>query len=159
MAAWVVNPVWLIHEGGKALVVLGGIMSGWWGHSFRARSLARQEVLDAGKIALGMVKRAEVRESELIDLIQAYERELSELRRIRWDTMDCLATVQAQALGSRLIVRELDERLGLPRRQFDPLPSFPPELETGAKAGDTAEPREDTRTDNRPATPAGAGPV
>ncbi|BCK74970.1 ABC-type Mn2+/Zn2+ transport systems, permease components [Acetobacter aceti NRIC 0242] len=39
--------------------------------------------------------------------------------------MGDLSAVQVHALAARLIVRELDARLGLPRRQFEPLPSFP----------------------------------
>lgn len=111
-------------------------------------------------MALDLVREATSREASLATLVRAYEEELLALRRLRWHTLDTLSVVQAHALAARLIVRELDARLGLPRRDFTPLPPFPEtDQETGAEAADTAEPREDTRTDNRPATPAGAGPV
>lgn len=155
VASWLI----LARESGHVVVWFGGLLSGWWAHSYRMRSIARQEVYDAGQMALEMVKRSAEREASLNDLVRLYESELIELRRVRWQTMDVLSAVQVHALAARLIVRELDARLGLPRRPFEPLPSFPTDAETGAEAADTAEPREDTRTDNRPATPAGAGPV
>ncbi|MFT8804520.1 MAG: hypothetical protein ABF856_04970 [Acetobacter aceti] len=154
MADWLI----LARESGHALMWAGGLLTGWWTYAFRMRSIARQEVRDAGRMAMDLVRAAALREASLTTLAQAYEAELLTLRRLRWITMDTLSTVQAHALAARLIVRELDARLGLPRRDFVPLPPFPEtDQETGAEAADTAEPREDTRTDNRPATPAGAG--
>lgn len=135
MASWLI----LARESVHVAVWFGGLLSGWWAHSYRMRSIARQEVYDAGQMALEMVKRSAEREASLTDLVRSYESELIELRRARWQTMDVLSAVQVHALAARLIVRELDARLGLPRRPFEPLPSFPTDTEIdGSDASDPA---------------------
>ncbi|MCE0745475.1 hypothetical protein LWC05_16510 [Acetobacter sicerae] len=135
MADWLI----LARESGHALLAAAGVLSGWWAHSYRMRSIARQEVYDAGQMALEMVRRSAAREASLTELVHSYESELIELRRARWQTMDVLSAVQVHALAARLIVRELDARLGLPRRQFEPLPSFPDEPESNVAEEKKAE--------------------
>ncbi|NHO33345.1 hypothetical protein [Acetobacter fallax] len=150
-------PFWTqFHE---PIEFASGVLSGWWGYLLRSRKVARQKRYETGQLALRLVSASEEQIVRLNDLLLSYADEIDGLRQGRWLLLDCLADIQAQALAARLIVHELDDRLGLPPRQFTPLPPYPPDLRTGAQAADTAQPRADTRPINRPATSAEAESV
>lgn len=134
-----------------------GICGGWWGYAAKARRLRVEADENARRMVVGMANSAMERAATLQRLLDAYTADLDALRRNRWAILDVLSEVQAQAIAARLIVHQLDDRLGLPERQFTPLPSFPPEWRTGAQAADTAEPRAETRPENQPVTSAEAG--
>jgi cell division septum initiation protein DivIVA len=68
----------------------------------------------------------------------SYLSELERLQQLRWQTQDQMAQVRDAAIAARLMVRELERKLGLPESRFDPLPPFPPVPaggDTSPKAG------------------------
>ncbi|OUJ14200.1 hypothetical protein HK28_00530 [Acetobacter sp. DsW_063] len=89
------------------------------------RRLARQREHDASDMALRLIGLAVARAEQLEALQRSYVTELDDLRRDRWRASEAVAQVQAEAIAARLIVHELDARLGEPPREFHPLPDFP----------------------------------
>lgn len=108
------------------LAAAAGTVAVWWlgARKSRAEVLHTEAQLGVtlGQRADRLIDQLQEELGRAQNVVRAYEADIRQLRRARWELDDTLMGLRDAALAARTMVHELQRRLGEPETPFPPLP-------------------------------------
>ena len=107
---------------GAGLWFLVKELIGWWKGRTAERATAADQVLARTNQVTDQLQEELQR---VYPLVALYMAEIELLRAARWQLMDAMGEVRDAAITARILVHEMQRRLGEDETEFAPLPTFP----------------------------------